>query len=223
MVEKKADRQYVIEAIGAKDSWRMFRIMSEFVDGFETMSDVTPAVSIFGSARARPDDEYYRLTERLAGELARNGIGVITGGGGGIMEAANKGAAEAGGRSAGLNIELPMEQEPNPYANVRLSFRYFFCRKVMFVKYALAYIVMPGGFGTLDELFEAITLIQTHKIKPFPVILVGTNYWKGLVDWIGGTLLPEERISPKDVEIIKPMDDVDSIVKLIVGIRDITT
>jgi uncharacterized protein (TIGR00730 family) len=222
-MEKSAEKQYVIDAIGAKDSWRMFRIMSEFVDGFEDMAEVTPAVSIFGSARVKPGDDYYRLAERLAGELARNGISVITGGGGGIMEAANKGAAEAGGKSVGLNIELPMEQKPNDYANVRLSFRYFFCRKVMFVKYALAYIVLPGGFGTMDELSEAITLIQTHKIKPFPVILVGRDYWKGFLDWITSTVLKYENISPADIGIIKQIDDVDEIVKTIVAIRDITT
>jgi hypothetical protein len=222
-MEKRSENQYVIDAIGAKDSWRMFRIMGEFVDGFETLADVTPAVSIFGSARATPDDKYYQFAEKLAGELAKNCISVITGGGGGIMEAANKGAAEAGGKSVGLNIELPMEQKPNDYANVRLSFRYFFCRKVMFVKYALAYIVLPGGFGTLDELSEAITLIQTHKIKPFPVILVGKEFWGGLMDWINGTVLERDHITSKEIEIIKQMDDVDQIVKTIVGIRDITT
>jgi uncharacterized protein (TIGR00730 family) len=221
-MEKRADNQYVIDGIGAKDSWRMFRIIGEFVDGFEDLADVKPAVSIFGSARARPGDKYYQFAERLSGELARNGISVITGGGGGIMEAANKGAAEAGGKSVGLNIELPMEQKPNDYANLRLSFRYFFCRKVMFVKYALAYIVLPGGFGTLDELSEAITLIQTHKIKPFPVILVGKEFWAGLMDWINTTVLEWDHISPKDIEIIKQMDDIDEIVKTIVGIRDIT-
>ena len=222
-MEKRAEKQYVIDAIGAKDSWRMFRIMSEFVDGFEDLAEVTPAVSIFGSARVKPDDPYYRLAEQLAGKLAQNGISVITGGGGGIMEAANKGAAEAGGRSIGLNIELPMEQKPNDYANMKLSFRYFFCRKVMFVKYALAYIVLPGGFGTLDELSEAITLIQTHKIKPFPVILVGGDYWTGFLDWIKTTVLKYENISPADIEIIRQIDDIDEIVKTIVAIRDITT
>ncbi len=222
-MDKNSEKQYLIDAIGSKDSWRMFRIMGEFVDGFETLPDVTPAVSIFGSARVKPDDPYYKLAERLAGELARNGISVITGGGCGIMEAANKGAAQAGGKSVGLNIELPMEQKPNDYANVRLSFRYFFCRKVMFVKYAMAYIVLPGGFGTLDELSEAITLIQTHKIKPFPVILVGRDYWKGLLDWIGSTMLKYENIAPADIGIIKQIDDVDEIVKTIVAIRDITT
>jgi uncharacterized protein (TIGR00730 family) len=222
-MEKKSEKQYVVDAIGSKDSWRMFRIMGEFVDGFETLPDVTPAVSIFGSARVKPDDPFYKLAERLAGELAKNGISVITGGGGGIMEAANKGAAQAGGKSVGLNIELPMEQKPNDYANVRLSFRYFFCRKVMFVKYALAYVVLPGGFGTLDELSEAITLIQTHKIKPFPVILVGRDYWKGLMDWINSTMLKYENISPADIGIIRQMDNVDEIVRTIVAIRDITT
>jgi len=222
-MEKRAEKQYVIDAIGVKDSWRMFRIMSEFVDGFEDLAEVTPAVSIFGSARVKPDDPYYRLAEQLAGKLAKNGISIITGGGGGIMEAANKGAAEAGGRSVGLNIELPMEQKPNDYANMKLSFRYFFCRKVMFVKYALAYIVLPGGFGTLDELSEAITLIQTHKIKPFPVILVGGDYWTGFLDRIKSTVLKYENISPADIEIIRQMDDIDEIVKTIVAIRDITT
>jgi hypothetical protein len=221
-MQKKPDQQYVMDGIGATDSWRMFRIMSEFVDGFELLADVTPAVSIFGSARAKPDDKDYQLAERLAGELAKNGISVITGGGRGIMEAANKGAAQNGGKSVGLNIELPMEQKPNDYANIRLSFRYFFCRKVMFIKYALAYIVLPGGFGTLDELTEAVTLIQTHKIKPFPVILVGKEFWGGLMDWINVTLVPRDKINSKDIQIIRQVDDIDSIVKMICDIRDIT-
>lgn len=215
------ERQYVIDAINAQDSWRMFRILSEFVDGFEILPEVTPAVTIFGSARVRPGDKYYDYTQTLAARLAEKGFGVITGGGPGIMEAANRGAAEAGGKSVGLNIELPMEQDANKYSNIKLSFRYFFCRKVMFMKYAMAYIILPGGFGTLDEFFEAVTLIQTNKIKPFPVILVGREFWGGLVDWIKETLLVEEKVSEKDIDIVRIEDDMDEIIKIISDFRAI--
>jgi len=175
--------QFVVDALSIEESWRIFRIMAEFVDAFETLSKVRHAVSIFGSARTQPDDPYYQKTEILARLLAEKGFGVITGGGPGIMEAANKGTAEAGGQSVGMNIRLPFEQKPNPYANISIDYKYFFIRKVMFVKYAMAYVIMPGGFGTMDELFEAITLIQTKRIKSFPVILMGSEYWKGLFDW----------------------------------------
>jgi uncharacterized protein (TIGR00730 family) len=197
-----SNKQYVIDEITIQDSWRMFRIMAEFVDGFEALSQCHPAVSIFGSTRAKPEDEVYKKAEQIGRLLAENGFGVITGGGPGVMEAANKGAASIGGNSIGLNIELPLEQKPNPYANITLRFRYFFVRKVMFVKYAVAYIIMPGGFGTLDEFTEAITLIQTHKIRPFPVILVGSSYWSGLLDWIRDFVLKNEMISQKDYTII---------------------
>ena len=210
-----SDRQYVIDEITIQDSWRMFRIMAEFVDGFEALAKYHPAVTIFGSTRIRPGDEVYQKAERIGQLLAENGFSVITGGGPGVMEAANKGAFSAGGKSIGLNIELPFEQKPNPYANITLSFRYFFVRKVMFVKYAVAYIILPGGFGTMDELLESVTLIQTHKIKPFPVILVGSKYWKGLLDWIKQVVLKEEKISPADLDILQLIDEPEEVVRTI--------
>jgi uncharacterized protein (TIGR00730 family) len=210
-----SDRQYVIDEITIQDSWRLFRIIAEFVDGFEALTKCHPAVTMFGSTRVKPGDEVYQKAERIGHLLAENGFSVITGGGPGVMEAANKGASAAGGKSIGLNIQLPLEQKPNPYANITLSFRYFFVRKVMFVKYAVAYIILPGGFGTMDELFESITLIQTHKIRPFPVILVGSNYWKGLLDWIKEVLLKEGKISSPDLEILRLIDDPMEIVKTI--------
>jgi len=206
------EKQYVIDDLKLGESWRLFKIMGEFVDGVEALHDLGPAVSIFGSARTPSDDPYYQKTVTLASMFAQNGFAVITGGGGGIMEAANKGAAEAGGRSVGLNIRLPHEQMPNLYADVQMEFKYFFIRKVMFVKYAGAYIAMPGGFGTLDELFEAVTLIQTRRIKPFPVILVGSDYWGGIVDWIRSELLTRKTISPQDMDIFRMMDDPEEIV-----------
>jgi len=209
------DKQYVINEITIKDSWRLFHIIAEFVEGFEALAEIRPAVTIFGSSRARPEDDVYKKAESIATRLAENGFAVITGGGSGVMEAANKGAALAGGQSIGLNIQLPFEQYPNPYSNLNLSFRYFFVRKVMFVKYAVAYIILPGGFGTLDELFEAVTLIQTKKIRPFPVILVGSEYWKGLLDWVKGTVLKEGKISPDDLDILHITDDPEDIIKTI--------
>jgi uncharacterized protein (TIGR00730 family) len=209
------DRRYLINEITVKDSWRMFHIIAEFVEGFEALSDVDPSVSIFGSSRVNSGDEVYEKAERTATLLTENGFGVITGGGPGVMEAANKGASLGGGRSIGLNIQLPYEQEPNPYTNLSLSFRYFFVRKVMFIKYAVAYIIFPGGFGTMDELFESITLIQTHKIRPFPVILVGSDYWRGLLDWIRAVVLKEEKISPEDLDIFQLLDEPEEIVKTI--------
>jgi uncharacterized protein (TIGR00730 family) len=200
------DEQYVIDDFTSKDTWRIFRIMAEFVEGFETLAKIPPAVAMFGSARVLPGSDEYQSAEAIAQILARNGYSVITGGGPGVMEAANKGATEAGTTSVGLNIELPLEQKPNIYANKLLNFRYFFVRKVMFVKYSIAFVILPGGFGTLDELFEAITLIQTRKIKPFPVILVGKDYWKGLLDWIGGTLLKGKMIAVEDLDIFKTVD-----------------
>ncbi len=213
--EPMTDKQYVINEITIQDSWRMFRIMAEFVDGFEALSKYHPAVSIFGSTRVKPGDEVYQKAEQIGKLLAEKGFAVITGGGPGVMEAANKGAFSAGGKSIGLNIELPLEQRPNPYTNVTLNFRYFFVRKVMFVKYAVAYIILPGGFGTMDELLESITLIQTQKIKPFPVILVGSNYWKGFLDWIKEVVLKEGKISSADLDILQLIDEPAEIVKTI--------
>ncbi len=209
------DHQYVIDELTIKDTWRLFRILAEFVDGFEDLSKIYPAVSMFGSARVRPGDPSYEQALTIARLLVENGFNVISGGGPGVMEAANKGAAEAGGKSVGLNIQLPYEQKPNPYANVRLNFRYFFIRKVMFVKYAVAYVILPGGFGTLDELTEAITLIQTRRIKPFPVILVNRAYWKGLLDWMRKVVCPECMISPEDMDLIQVIDEPEEVIKAI--------
>jgi uncharacterized protein (TIGR00730 family) len=209
------EKQFLIDDIKLGESWRLFKIMGEFVDGVEALHDIGPAISFFGSARVSPDDPTYKKAEHLARLFAKHHFAVITGGGGGIMEAANKGAAEAGGVSVGLNILLPHEQKPNAYANIAQEFKYFFIRKVMFVKYAMAYVIFPGGFGTLDELFEAVTLIQTHRIKPFPVILVGTAYWKGLIEWIKAHLMQERMISPDDIDIIQVMDDPETIVKTV--------
>jgi uncharacterized protein (TIGR00730 family) len=209
------EHQYVIDELTVKDTWRMFRILAEFVDGFDTLSQIHPAVSMFGSARVKPGEPNYELAVRIAHLLVENGFSVISGGGPGIMEAANKGAAEAGGKSIGLNIQLPYEQKPNPFANVRLNFRYFFIRKVMFVKYAVAYVILPGGFGTLDELTEAITLIQTKRIKPFPVILVNRSYWKGLLDWMRKVVCSECMISPEDMDLLQVMDEPEEVIKAI--------
>jgi len=207
-----AEQQYLIDEITISESWRLFRIMAEFVDGFETMADVYPAVSIFGSARVPPGHPLYEKAVTIARLFAHHGVHVITGGGPGLMEAANRGAAEAGGRSIGLNIQLPMEQKPNPYANVRLDFRYFFVRKVVFVKYAQAYVVLPGGFGTLDELTEALTLIQTNRIKPFAVVLVGRDFWRGLLEWMRTQLEGDGMISPKDLDLIQVYDEPEDVV-----------
>jgi len=205
--------QFVVDALSIEESWRIFRIMAEFVEAIETLSQVKNAVSIFGSARTAPDDPYYQKAELLARLLAQKGFSVITGGGPGVMEAANKGAAEAGGRSVGMNIRLPFEQKPNPYANINIEYKYFFTRKVMFVKYAVAYVVLPGGFGTIDELFEALTLIQTKRIKGFPVILMGNEYWKGLLDWLRKAMLHDNKISPADLELFQIIDDPEEAVK----------
>lgn len=209
------EKQFLIDDLKIGESWRLFKIMGEFVEGVEALHDLGPAVSIFGSARTPADDPVYALAEDIAARFAQENIAVITGGGGGVMEAANKGAAEAGGVSVGLNINLPFEQTPNPFSNIKLDFHYFFIRKVMFVKYAMAYIIMPGGFGTLDELFESVTLIQTHRIKPLPVILVGSEFWNGLVDWIKERLLSEKRISPEDMDIFQVIDDPEAVVKAV--------
>ena len=198
------------------ESWRVLRIVSEFVEGFETLADLGPAVSVFGSARSKPDSEDYALAERLGAALANAGYAVITGGGPGVMEAANKGAAEAGGRSVGLGIELPFEQGINDWADTAINFRYFFVRKMMFVKYARGFCVLPGGFGTLDELFEALTLVQTGKVTRFPVVLLGTHYWSGLLDWLRHTMLGENKINPADLDLMFLTDDVDEAVRHIV-------
>jgi uncharacterized protein (TIGR00730 family) len=204
--------------IKTNDSWAIFKIMGEFVSGFEKMSKIGPCVSIFGSARTKPENKYYKLAEDVARKIVEAGYGVITGGGPGIMEAGNKGAHLGGGTSVGLNIELPFEQHDNPYIDhdKSLDFDYFFVRKVMFVKYSQGFVVMPGGFGTLDELFEAMTLIQTHKIGKFPIILVGSDFWKGLIEWIKTTLLEaNNNISEKDLDLIHLVDSSEEVIKIL--------
>lgn len=195
------------------DSWRVFRILSELVEGFETMTDLGPSVSIFGSARLKPATPYYNLAIDVAQHITNKGFAIITGGGPGIMEAANKGAQIANGRSCGLSIDLPMESASNLFIDPKynLRFRYFFIRKVMFIRYAQGYVFLPGGVGTLDELFEALTLIQTKKIHPFPIYLMGMSYWKGLMDWIKGTVLDHECISPEDLDLIRLTDDPEEV------------
>jgi len=217
--DPKMRGQYLIDDFTHQDPWRIFRIMAEFVEGFEDLAYLPPAVSIFGSARSKPDDEDYRKAETIARLLVKEGYCLITGGGPGIMEAANKGAFEAGGESVGINIELPMEQKPNPYLTKFVNCRYFFTRKVMFVKYAQAFVIMPGGFGTLDEFFEAVTLIQTDKILPFPVIMYDSQYWAGLLDWIEGKLLAENKISQSDYELFHVVDEVEKVVDIIKNSR----
>lgn len=205
--------------IRTNDSWALFKIMGEFVNGFEKMSKIGPCVSIFGSARTKPDNKYYELAVEIAHKLTRQGFGIITGGGPGIMEAANKGARQGAGKSVGLNIDLPFEQHANPYIDhdKNLEFDYFFVRKVMFVKYSQGFIVLPGGFGTLDELFEALTLIQTLKIGKFPIILVGKAYWTGLFEWVKNVMLDvEKNISPQDLDLYKIVDTADEAVKIVV-------
>ena len=204
--------------VKTNDSWAIFKIMSEFVGGYEKMSQIGPCVSIFGSARTKPDNKYYLLAEEIAYNLTRNGYGVITGGGPGIMEAGNKGAKRGGGASVGLNIDLPHEQSSNPYIDPdkNVDFDYFFVRKVMFVKYAQAFVVLPGGFGTLDELFEAITLIQTNKIGKFPIVLVGSEFWEGLMDWVKSTLSDQfHTISKEDFSLFKIVDTSEEVIAII--------
>lgn len=204
-----------------KDLWRIFRIMAEFSEGFEELASVGPAVSFFGSSRAKPQEPYYKLAEQTASEITKAGFAVITGGGGGIMEAANKGATDAGGQSIGLNIELPMEQIPNEFQNLSLHFRYFFCRKVMFLKYAHGFIVFPGGYGTMDEFFESLVLIQTLKQASFPVILMGSEYWDGLIKWMEKKMLKEhEYIAAEDLNVFTVVDDPSAAVKIIVDFRE---
>ena len=199
----------------AKDTWTVFKILGEFVEGFETLRPFWPSVSIFGSARVRPGNRYYNLTVRVAAALSKAGYGVITGGGPGVMEAANRGAREGSGRSIGLNIKLPYEQNPNEFAETVIHFDYFFARKVMFVKYACGFVGLPGGFGTLDEIFEALTLKQTGKIHEFPVILLGRDFWQGMVDWLSDQPLENRMISQRDLRLFHVTDDVDEVVQII--------
>ncbi len=190
-----------------EDTWRLFRIMAEFVEGFETLSRVGPCVTIFGSARTPVEDKYYQLTVEVARLAAKQGYGVISGGGPGVMEAANKGASMENGKSIGLNIQLPYEQLPNPYIKTLLNFRHFFCRKVMFLKYTSAVIIMPGGFGTLDEMFETLTLIQTQKVASLPLVLMGSEFWKGLLEWLEKIMLQQNYIHEADLSLMKITDD----------------
>lgn len=209
-------QQFWLDNFDAGDSWRLFKIISEFVDGFDSLASISrPAVSIFGSARTREDSPHYQLAREVGQRLGDSGYAIMTGGGPGIMEAGNRGAAEAGAPSIGLNIDLPFEQEGNKYVNLPLEFKYFFIRKVMLIKYAMAFICMPGGFGTLDEMFEAITLIQTRRIKSFPIVLVDSNYWGGLVDWLKERMLEAGSIQDDDLEIFKVLDSADEIVSYI--------
>ena len=203
---------YEINELAKEESWRMFRIIGELVEGFDRLSSVEPAVSIYGSARVKPEDELYQKTEEIAHRLGEAGFSIITGGGPGLMEAANKGAAKAGVKSVGVNIELPEEQLPNTYSNISLSLRHFFVRKVLLVKYATAFIIMPGGLGTLDELTEVLTLMQTHKIKPFPVLLYGSDYWNGFLDWLRNYTLDRNFISAEDLHLLRVYDDTEEIV-----------
>ncbi|MFH1293213.1 MAG: TIGR00730 family Rossman fold protein [Pseudomonadota bacterium] len=209
------ERQYVVDDLTLQESWRIFQIMAEFVEGFDVMPQVFPAVTIFGSSRIKAQSAVYKTTLEVSRLLVESGFNVISGGGPGVMEAANKGAAQAGGKSVGLHINLPSEQQANEYANVRLNFNYFFIRKVMFIKYAVAYIIMPGGFGTLDELFEALTLIQTKRIKPFPVILMDSEFWNGLLSWIRDTLIKKKTLSKSDLEVFNVVDTAEEAVGII--------
>ncbi len=203
-----------------EETWRIFRIMSEFVEGFEVLRQIAPAVSIFGSSRAKRGSRYYNMAIETTKGLAHAGFSIITGGGPGIMEAANKGARLGRGKSIGLNINLPFEQKPNKYLDIYLDFRYFFCRKVMFVKYASAFVIFPGGYGTMDELFEALTLIQTKKINPFPIVIIGKEYWKGLIKWIGKKmLLDENAISPEDMKLFTLTDDIEEAIRIVTSFK----
>ncbi len=214
-IPKIIDPEILEKVHSPQESWHAFEIMAEFVDATEHLKQITPAVSIFGSARTKPEHPYYKLTEQIARLLSDAGFSVISGGGPGIMEAANKGAFAGKSPSIGLNIELPMEQACNSYQDISQNFKHFYMRKVMFVKYASAYVVMPGGFGTLDELMEAVTLIQTGKSRKIPIILVGTSFWSGLVDWIRQTLVGEEMVSPLDMDLIQLIDEPAAIVEAI--------
>jgi len=205
-------KQFLIDDLSMQESWRLFKIMSEIVDGFENLSDIGPAISLFGSARTKPEDPLYKKTTELSKALSEAGYSIITGGGPGLMEAGNKGAYENGGESIGLHIHLPMEQHNNPYLHIRSDFRYFFIRKLMFIKYAMAYVALPGGYGTLDELSEALVLIQTHRIKPFPIVLFGIDYWEGLVDWFKKQLVANEFCNEDDLDLFIVTDEIEDVV-----------
>jgi uncharacterized protein (TIGR00730 family) len=207
--------EYEINDLAKEESWRLFRILGELVEGFDSLSGVEPAVSIYGSARIKPDDELYKQVEDIAQRLGEVGFTIITGGGPGVMEAANKGAFRAGVASVGLNIQLPEEQAPNVYTTQSITFRHFFVRKVMLVKYATAFIIMPGGLGTLDELTEILTLMQTHKIRPFPVLLFNSNYWKGFLDWLHTSVLTEGFISEEDFSLLRVCDETDDVIETV--------
>ncbi len=207
--------EYEINEMAKEESWRMFRIMGELVEGFDTLSGIEPAVSIYGSARITPDDELYTQTQEIARRLGENGFSIITGGGPGVMEAANRGAIEAGVTSVGLNIELPEEQAPNTYTTKSITFHHFFVRKVMLVKYAIAFIIMPGGMGTLDEVTEVLTLMQTFKIKPFPVILYDSRFWNGFLEWLRSVVLAREYISEEDVNLLRICDEPDRVIEAV--------
>ena len=209
------NEQYPINGVESGEAWRLFKIMGEFVEGMDTLKDISRAVTIFGSARTEPESAYYKTAEKTAGMFAKKGYAVITGGGGGVMEAANKGARESGGTSVGLNILLPSEQTPNSYADIRQEFKYFFIRKVMFIKHSKAVVIIPGGFGTLDEAFEVMTLIQTRRIRPIPVIFMGSDYWHGLIDWMKQRLVAEKMISPENLDIIQMIDEPEQVVKAV--------
>ncbi|MCG8431611.1 MAG: TIGR00730 family Rossman fold protein [Candidatus Omnitrophica bacterium] len=215
MVKKRTKKQVLHEDFSREDTWRIFRIMSEFVEGFEVLSEVGKAVSIFGSARTKPGTKYYEQAEEVAYLLAKAGYAVITGSGPGLMEAANRGARRARGSSVGLNIQLPMEQKPNKYVDLLLDFRYFFVRKVMFVKYAKAFVIMPGGFGTLDEFFEALNLIQTERIPTFPVVLYNREYWAGMVDWLHKTVVRRGHVGREEMNIFTLVDKPQDVVKAV--------
>jgi len=216
MVRKKKQKAFEIkESFSQDETWRIFRIMSEFVEGFEVLSGVGKAVSIFGSSRAKRNSTHYKLAEEVAYQLAKEGYAIITGSGPGLMEAANKGAKRAGGKSIGLNIQIPHEQRSNEYVDLLLDFRYFFVRKVMFVKYAKAFVILPGGFGTLDELFESLNLIQTERIGKFPVVLVGKDYWAGMTDWLRDTVLKHGNIAGDDLDLFRVTDDPKEVARII--------
>lgn len=205
-------KQFMIDDLSMQESWRLFKIMSEIVEGFENLSEIGPAVSMFGSARVKPEEPLYQQTVELSKALSDAGYSVITGGGPGLMEAGNKGAYENGGESIGLHIHLPMEQHNNTYMNVKSEFRYFFIRKLMFIKYALAYVALPGGYGTLDELAEALVLIQTHRIKPFPIVMFGTEFWSGLIDWFKNQLVTNGYCNEEDLDLFIVTDDINEVV-----------
>jgi uncharacterized protein (TIGR00730 family) len=215
-VNGKETNPFIANEFKEQDTWRMFKIMSEFVDGFESLRNVRPAVTLFGSARTMQNAEDYKLARDIAYGLSKKGFSIITGGGPGVMEAANLGAHEAGGRSIGCNIELPFEQKPNPYINLPVNFHYFFIRKVMFLRYASAVVVLPGGFGTLDELFEVLTLAQTHKIDPVPIVLVNRKFWQGLIEWIENTILGDRKyIDKDDMKIFNVVDKPEEVIQII--------